>query len=112
VLLEVIVALTILAFGCLAVMSATDQIGSTAFQVAATEAATGRADQYLTAISLWPREELDRHLGAHRRGEWVLEIERPDPVLYEVRLSDSTAQREILSTTLYRAAPLAPERAP
>lgn len=106
VLLEVLVAMTILAVGCVMVLGATNEIVSNAIHVAGVEAEVMRADQFMGAVSIWPRSELDRHLGAHRRGEWVLEIQRPDPSLYEVTIMDSISSRAWLRTTLYSPSPM------
>ena len=100
VLLEVMIAMTILTFGCVVVLDATNGIISSALHVSATEASVMDADQYMVAISLWPRSELDRHLGSHRRGDWLLAIQRVGPTLYDVSIMDSTESREWLRTTL------------
>lgn len=102
VLLEVLVALLILAFGGLVVVDSSARIAAIAFRVADTEAMFRQADQYMTAISLWSPEELNRHLGRHRRGRWVLDVQRTANALYEVNVMDSTASRTLLHTTLYR----------
>jgi len=105
VLLEVLVAMTILLFGCVVVLDATNGIISSALHTSATEASVMDADQYMVAISLWPRNELDRHLGSHRRGDWILSIQRVSAALYDVSIADSTARREWIRTTLYRPIP-------
>lgn len=104
ILLEVLVSMTILAFGCVVVLDATNQIVSSSLHVSATEAIVLDADQYMAAISLWSRDELDRHLGSHRRGIWVLDVQRPAAMLYDVSIMDSTASHEWIRTTLYRPA--------
>ena len=105
-MLEVLVSMTILAFGCVIVLDATNQIVSSALQVSVTETTVLEADQYMAAISLWSGDELDRHLGSHRRGVWVLDVQRPSATLYEISIMDSTASHEWLRTTLYRPAAL------
>jgi type II secretory pathway component PulJ len=102
VLLEVLVAMTILAFGCVVVIASMNSIVDSAIHVSDTEKQVVDADQYMTAISLWPRRELDRHLGAHRRGIWMLDVERPAMTIYVVSIMDSTAHHEWLHTALFR----------
>jgi len=63
------------------------------------------ADAFFTAVALWPREDLDRHLGSRHQGVWIMRVDRPREDLYEVTLSDSTRRRVLLKTSLYRRAP-------
>lgn len=102
-LLEAIVALTILAIaGGAVVVLATDSARAIA-RAAAADEATRRASAFLDAVALWPRADLDRHLGARPEGEWQLIVDRPTPTLYTVTLADSGESRFLLRTTLYRA---------
>lgn len=101
VLLEVMVALAVLGFGGITVLGASRGVADAADRAIETERLIRDADRYMTAISLWPRDDLDRHLGAHRRGKWILDIARPTETLYTVRLL-SEAGGEILGTTLFR----------
>jgi type II secretory pathway pseudopilin PulG len=105
VLLEAIVALVILAIvGAAAVATAGDSLRAVRLAwEAARELETASA--FLDAVSLWPREDLDRRLGVRRQGPWRLYIERTYPTLYTVVLTDSTGQREILRTALFRPDP-------
>lgn len=106
IMLEVLVAMTILGFAGVAVVSAAREVAGTAIHVSHAEQEMWHADTYLSAISLWPRDELDRHLGEHLRGGWFLRIERPDPELYDVQLADSATGHSVLHTVLYRRLPL------
>lgn len=105
VLLEVIVSLVILAFAGVAALGASRSLAATATHMSDTEATVLRADQFMASISLWPREDLDRHLGMHRRGEWMLNIQRSVPTNYDVSILDSTASYEWIRTSLYRPFP-------
>src|SRR6185437_13705902 len=58
----------------------------------------------LEAVSLWPRADLDRHLGDRAEGRWDLRIDRPSPTLYTVVLRDSTTRSVLIATSIYRAA--------
>jgi type II secretory pathway pseudopilin PulG len=70
-----------------------------------------RASAFLDVVALWPREDLDRHLGAHAQGEWVLEVQHVSPALYSIAIADSGDARPLLHTALYRAEPRVSQRA-
>ena len=102
-LLEAIVALTILAVAGGAVVAlATDSVRAVE-RAAAADAATRKASALLDAVALWSREDLDRHLGAREQGSWRMIVDRPTPTLYTVVLTDSSGTRVLLRTALYRA---------
>ena len=63
------------------------------------------ASALLEAVALWPRADLDRHLGDRPQGAWRMQVDRPTPTLYVIVLADSTNRRELLRTTLYRPQP-------
>ncbi|MGH7633819.1 MAG: PulJ/GspJ family protein [Gemmatimonadaceae bacterium] len=102
VLLEVIVAMTILAVGGAAIVSLASASLDAVSRATIAERDATQASAFLDAVALWPRADLDRHLGVHAEGPWHLVVERPLPALYQVTLTDSAHDREILSTTLYR----------
>lgn len=110
VLLETIVALTILAVGGLSVV--TLAVGSLAAieRARIADESSQQASQFLDAVSLWTRADLDRHLGDRPEGQWRLRIERPIPTLYVVSLRDSSTNRSLFTTSLYRVE--APHAAP
>jgi type II secretory pathway component PulK len=108
-LLEAMVALTILAVAGMWAVAMANQSADAIRRVREADAETRRASGFLDAVALWPREDLDRHLGDRREGEWVLSVERPALSLYTIVLStapDSAAGRPIgrvlLSTALFR----------
>lgn len=103
VLLEVVVALTILATGGVTMIALASQSMDALRRAHAAEEETSRASAFLYAVSLWPREDLDRHLGDRPQGHWRLLVARPLPTLYTVTLTDSTGSNTLLSTALYRA---------
>lgn len=72
-------------------------------RVRSAEQEIERASQFFDAVALWPRSDLDRHLGERIQGPWRLIINRPLPTLYIVTLKDSTGGRALLTTALYRA---------
>lgn len=103
VLFEVIVALSIL---IIAGLTAAVWVQETVLAVdharhGATEVRA--ASDYLDLIALWPREDLDRHLGDRREGAWTVRVDRPTPTLYTVTVKDSTGARTLLRTAVYRA---------
>lgn len=102
VLLEAIVALTIIGVaGVTAVSLAVSSLAAIDRAHKADERSQ-RASHFLDAVSLWTRADLDRHLGDRAEGSWRLRIERPTRTLYVVSLRDSTGERTLLTTALYR----------
>lgn len=61
-----------------------------------------RASSLLDAVTLWSREDLDRHLGARQQGPWLMHVDRPNHYIYHISLRDSTDRHELLQTLLYR----------
>jgi Tfp pilus assembly protein PilV len=102
VLLEVIIALTIF---MIAGLSAAVWVRQTLLTVDHAHTAVDEmaaASDYLDRIALWPREDLDRHLGARREGPWTVQVARPTSTIYEVVIGDSSSA-PLLRTWLYRA---------
>jgi hypothetical protein len=102
-LLEVIVALTILGTAGMALVAQLRQSLDVVQRVERSERELVEASAMLDAIALWPRDDLDRHLGSRRNGPWRLEVLRPSEDLYEIRVRDSTDTSTLVATTLYRA---------
>jgi len=100
VLLEAIVALAIITIAGVAAAIAVRQGAESVTRVTATEAEVRRASAFLDAVALWPRADLDRHLGDRAEGPWQMRVDRPLPTLYLVSLSDSG--RQLLRTAIYR----------
>jgi hypothetical protein len=103
VLLEVIVALTIFMIAGLSTAVWVRQTLLTVDHAHAAMAEVSAASDYLDRIALWPREDLDRHLGVRREGPWLVQVERPTPTIYAVAIADSSSARPLLHTWLYRA---------
>jgi hypothetical protein len=104
VLLEVIVALTIFMIAGLSTAVWVRQTMLTVDHTHATVAEVTAASDYLDRIALWPREDLDRHLGVRHEGPWLVQIERPTPTIYAVAIAESGSALPLLHTWLYRAA--------
>ena len=69
----------------------------------ARERVLANEDRLLTALTLLKREELDRRIGRHDVGEFVVDIRRPERTLYRIAIAQrSSAQVEDLVTVVYR----------
>ena len=101
-LLEAIVALAILAtVGAAAAGMASDSLRAVE-HVREAELEVRRAVQFMTAVALWPREDLDRHLGRSAQGPWDLVIDRRTPTFYRIALVNRTTRRLVLATAIVR----------
>jgi type II secretory pathway pseudopilin PulG len=102
VLLEAVLALAILgvvASGGVWLVSESFRTANRAYEA---EANMRAANDLLVAVSLWPRADLDRHLGTTPQGPWQLRVDRLRPSLYTVALSDTATGSVLLRTALYR----------
>ena len=105
VLLEVLVALTLLGVVGASVAAMAVGAGDAVHRAQRNDTELRKASAFLDAVALWTREDLDRRLGSHGQGAWRLDIQRPEPSLYLVVLADSTGTRELLHTALFRPIP-------
>jgi type II secretory pathway component PulJ len=102
VLLEAVIALAILAsVGGTAAWMASESIRSVG-HVHEEENRVRAAARLLTAVSLWPRQDLDRHLGNTSQGSWRLLVDRVGPTLYAVAIVDSATGKVTLRSSLFR----------
>ena len=102
-LLEALVALALLgSVGSAAAWSAAESLRAVR-RTHQREGEQRAAAQLLSAVSLWPRADLDRHLGRRAEGPWRMYIERPAPTIYTVTLTDTTGGVTVLQTAFYRA---------
>ena len=104
VLLEVLIALTVLATAGSALVTLLDR--AVAAQVAARESERRieSADRLLTALSLLSRADLEQRIGVHRVGEFIVRVERPEPTLFRVAIAAAETPLEaMLVTVVYRA---------
>lgn len=102
VLLEVIVALTILAIAGTSALLMAQESARAVSRAREHDREVTKASAFLEAVALWTRQDLDRRLGERREGGWRLRVDRPDRRLYLVTLNDSTGA-ELLHTALFRA---------
>lgn len=105
-LLEVLVALVILTAAGVALVGLVgsglhgEQDARTRERVLASE------ERVLAATTLLKRDELDQRIGRHSVGEFVVNIQRPEPTLYRIAIAETgSAQVEDLVTVVYRREP-------
>lgn len=103
VLLEVLVALAIMTVAIAAGVPLLRTATAASESVVSHEMRLRQADQLLSAIALWPREDLDRHLGDRRQGEWTVRVQHPTPTIYVATVLDAGVAREWMRTMVYRA---------
>ena len=100
-LLEAIVALFVLAVAGTAALTLARESIAAVEHARDADRRTAEASDFLEAVSLWTREDLDRRLGDRPQGPWRLVIDRPRPELYTVLLADSL-HHPLLATALFR----------
>ncbi len=91
VLLEVIIALTILSVSGLSMTALVSAGFDVQRQVEARELELRSADRVLAAYALLTRDELDLRLGQRKVGEFRVTVQRPDPALYRVGVASDDA---------------------
>ena len=110
-LLEVLVAMAILSASGLALVGLVSAGLGAERDARERERTLATEDRVLTALTLLKRDELDRRLGRHPLGEFVVDIERPERTLYRIALSPTSPPGvEDLVTVVYRREP--PDGAP
>jgi type II secretory pathway component PulJ len=100
VLLEVVIALTILLAAGVSLVSLLGASLASEAELSRREAETRDLDRVLAAMTLLDRADLDRRLGRHPVGQLVAEVQRPEPALY--RLAVSPRGGVPLVTVVYR----------
>jgi type II secretory pathway pseudopilin PulG len=102
-LLEVLVALAILAGAGLALLELVSGGLRAERDARERERALAVEERVLTALTLLKRDELDRRLGRHPIGELIAEIERPEGTLYRIAVLQAQSPHvEDLVTVAYR----------
>src|SRR5688572_16055185 len=104
-LLEVLIALAILASAAMAILGVATQSWRAVRSARDADRALLEASAFLDAVALWPREDLDRHLGERTQTPWRMRVDRPLSTLYVVTLEDSSGRHTLLVTSLYRPEP-------
>lgn len=104
VLLEVLVALVLIATAGTAVIALVLQTENTVQRARAAERRATRAHAFLQAVALWSAAELDLRLGTRPQGPYRLHVLRPVSGVYVIALADSLAPTvPLLETVLYRS---------
>ena len=105
-LLEALVALVVLGSAGLSVAGLVSAGLRSEQEARARERMLATEERVLTALTLLQRGDLDRRLGRHRLGEFVVEVQRPERTLYRIALADTIAPDvEALVTVVYRPGP-------
>jgi len=103
VLLEVIVALTILATAGVSFAAVTSNALESEGGLIRREENLAVAERLLSATTLLSRGDLDLRLGRHRVGDFIVEIQRPERDLYRIAICEVAAPEiETLVTVVYR----------
>jgi hypothetical protein len=103
ILLEPLIALVVVVVAGLTALSAVAELRNTSLAYERRERETATASAFLDAVSLWPSTELNRRLGEHAQGPFLLTIARPHELVYTVNLSERLTRKQLLWTALYRA---------
>jgi type II secretory pathway pseudopilin PulG len=103
-LLEAMIALVVLGTAGTATAGLVGQVTRSVENAHRREAELRSANAFLEAVSLWSREDLDRRLGTRQQGPYLLRVDRPEPTLYLLVLSD-TLGSDLLRTSIFRPEP-------
>jgi len=103
-LLEILVALVILATAGAGLMELVGAGLRGEHEARAREVTLANEERLLAALTLLRRHELDQRLGRRVLGEFIVDVQRPEPTLYRIAVLQQTSpQVEDLVTVLYRA---------
>ncbi len=100
-LLEVLVAMTLLALVGLSTLEAVQTAARLGGVAVTSERDLSEASQLLHSVSLWSRRELEQRLGEREQGEWRLEITRETPDFYLVVVRDRARGATWLQTGIF-----------
>ena len=103
-LLEVLAALAILGTAGLSLVALVHQSVRSQAEAARAERVLDEADRVLSAVTLLAADDLDRRLGSHPVGEFVVDVQRPRRFLYRIAVAEAAAtDRSMLVTVVFRA---------
>ena len=106
VLLEVLVALVILATAGIGLMEAVSAGLRAEHDAQTRETTLATEERLLAALTLLKRGELDQRIGRRQIGEFLVDVQRPERTLYRIALVQAQSpQVEDLVTVVYRAEP-------
>jgi len=105
-LLEVLVALVILATAGVALMELAGAGLRGEREARIREATLATEERLLGALTMLQRGELDQRIGRRPIGEFIVDVQRPEPTLYRIALlQQQSPDLEDLVTVVYRAEP-------
>ncbi len=99
-LLEVLAALAILGTAGLSLVALVHQAVRSQAESARAERVADEADRVLSAYALLTAADLDRRLGRHPVGEFVVDVQRPRRSLYRIAVANGDAPGRILLVTV------------
>lgn len=105
-LLEVLVALVILATAGVSMMELVGAGLRGERDARGRETALATEERLLAALTLLRRTELDQRIGRRTVGEFIVDVQRPEPTLYRIALLEPQSPNvEDLVTVVYRPEP-------
>ncbi len=105
-LLEAMVALAILAASGASLIAVVASGLRSEQEMRRRETTMWAAERVMAASTLLTRADLDLRIGRHDVGEFIVTIQRPEPTLYRIALSERVQpEQELLVTVVYRETP-------
>ncbi len=102
-LLEVLIALVILATAGVSLVGLLGAGLRGEQDARERERTLANEDRLLAGLTLLKRADLDRRIGRHEVGEFVVDVQRPERTLYRIAIAQtSSPQVEDLVTVMYR----------
>jgi len=102
-LLEVLIALVILATAGMGLLELVGSGLRSAHDARARESTLATEERLLAALTLLQRQELDHRIGRGTIGEFIVDVQRPEKSLYRIALLQrESPQVEDLVTVIYR----------
>jgi hypothetical protein len=106
VLLEVLVALVVLATAGIGLVELVGSGLRAERDARLRETMLATEERLLSALTLLNRKELDQRIGRRPIGEFIVDVQRPEGMLYRIALLQEQSQQvEDLVTVVYRAEP-------
>jgi len=103
VLLEVLVAVVVLATAGVGLIELVGSGLRAERDARLRESTLATEERLLAALTLLNRNELDQRIGRRQIGEFIVDVQRPEPTLYRIALlQQQSAQVEDLVTVVYR----------
>jgi type II secretory pathway pseudopilin PulG len=101
-LVEVLIALVVLAFSGTAMITLLGQTAHTLRNQRDSERTIRLASAELERVVLWDRERLAAHVGHSIIRGWSVRVEELTPLLFDVSIAESDTGIVLLRTTAYR----------